>query len=67
MMDTVLNIQNITQKVDVEDVSVKSIGQRLRDMIIDQTQEKLENGNIKITLILDPKIQGVKNGKICPE
>lgn len=57
-----LEIQNVTQKLSVQDVSVKSIGRRLKDMIIDQTQEKLKNGNIKVTLILDPKIQGVKNG-----
>jgi hypothetical protein len=58
----VLEIQNVTQKSSVQDVSVKSIGQRLKSMIINQTQEKLENGNIKITLILDPKIQEVKGG-----
>lgn len=57
----VLDIQNVSQKLNIDDISMKkNIGQKLKSMIIEQTQEKLENGNLKITLILDPKITEVK-------
>lgn len=59
MNNTVLDIQNVTQKIGVDDVKIKkSLGQKLKNMIIDRKEEKLDNGNIKLTLILDPKIQG---------
>lgn len=68
MTDTVLKIQNVTQVMGVDSPTlVKRAAKRLKDMIIEQKEEKLPNGTIKLTLILDPKIQGVKNGKVCPE
>ena len=61
MTDTILNIQNVKQMNGVDDVDIKkTVSAKLKDMIIEQKQEKMDNGNIKITLILDPKIQGVK-------
>jgi hypothetical protein len=57
----VLDIQNVTQKISVDDVSMKkNVVNLIKSKIIEQTQEKLDNGNIKITFILDPKIQGGK-------
>lgn len=47
-----LDIQDVKQKINVE-----SVGKKLSSMIISNTQEKMEDGNIKIVLILDPKIQ----------
>lgn len=54
--DFVLDVHNVHQKN-----KVKTIGQKLKSMIIDRKEEKLENGNIKLTLILDPKIGELKN------
>lgn len=62
MNDTVLNIQNVTQKIDVDNTDLKkSFGQRLREKVISCTQRDLPNGNKEIVLILDPNIQGVKD------
>jgi len=60
MKDTVLEIQNVTQDISVDDVKMGEVGKKLSSMIIDKKEELLENGNIKLTLILDPKIQEVK-------
>ena len=61
MTDTILDIQNVKQMNGVDDVDIKkTVAAKLKDMIVEQKQEKMDNGNIKITLILDPKIQGVK-------
>jgi len=63
MNDTVLDIQNVTQILDVDSPELKkSFGQRLREAAGDSyKQEKLPNGDIKITLVIPAKIQGVKD------
>lgn len=58
--DIVLEIQNVTQNISVDDVKMQKVGKKLSSMIIDKKEELLENGNIKLTLILDPKVQEIK-------
>lgn len=62
MADTVLEVQNVTQVVGVD--SVKTFGQRLREKIVYQKQEEIEDGKIKITIILDPN-GGGENEQVC--
>lgn len=59
MGDTVLEIQNVTQQVQSSDVQIKAnpnFGRQLRKKIVEQKQEKLPNGLIRITIDLDPSI-----------
>ncbi len=60
MNDTVLDIQSVKQNLSID--KVKTIGKKLKSMIIDRKEEKLPNGNIRLTLILDPKIRSNDNG-----
>ena len=58
---TVLDIQNVKQKSDIEYTQKKvqtnkNFGSQLRHLIIDQKQETLPDGKIEITMVLDPKI-----------
>jgi len=62
MKDVVLDVQNVTQKIDTDDLKIKSFGQRLREAAGDSyKQEKLPNGDVKITMVIPAKIPGVKN------
>lgn len=64
MSNTVLEIQNVTQKINVDDPELKkSFGQRLREAAGDSyKQELLPNGDVKITMIIPAGAQGVKHG-----
>lgn len=55
MEDVVLDIHNVTQIMNVDDVSKK-----LKSMVVDKIIEEDEN-KVKITFILD-KNKGVENG-----
>ena len=59
----VLDIQNVSQKTNAENISVDNVSKLLRSMIIKQTQRQLEDGNIEIVLILDPKVQKINGGQ----
>ena len=62
--EVVLDIQNVTQKLDVDSPELKkSFGQRLRESATEYKQEKLPNGDIKITLVIPAKKpEDKKNG-----
>lgn len=65
MTDVILDIQNVKQTVDVQDVKVKknpNFSAQLRELIVEQKQEELPDGKIRITMILDPKIKEVNHG-----
>ena len=64
MTDTVLEIQNANQSLKLEDIKiVKNFGQRLREAAgKSYKQEKLPNGDIKITMVIPANKQEVKNG-----
>lgn len=53
-----LEIQNVTQDIGLEDVS---FAKKLSEKTIKHSQRKLPNGNIEITIELDPSIKAVKN------
>ena len=61
MTDTVLEIQNVSQNVSVDNLKVKkTFGQRLREAAGNSyKQEKLPNGDIKITMVIPENKQEV--------
>ena len=61
MTDTVLEIQNVSQNVGVDNLKVKkNFGQRLREAAGNSyKQEKLPNGDIKITMVIPENKQEV--------
>ena len=59
-MTTKLNINNVSQSVDVN-TRTKTFGQKLMEQVVEHTQEELPNGDVKITLIVKPKIKGVRD------
>lgn len=62
MSDIVLDIQNVTQKLDIENPELKkSFGRRLREAATEYKQEKLPNGDVKITLVIPAKKPEEKN------
>ena len=52
-----LEIQNATQDIGIDDVA---FARKLSKKVIKRSQKKLENGNIQITIELDPTILEVK-------
>ena len=53
-----LKIKNVVQEIGVSDVE---FARKLNKKVIRNSQKILPNGNIQITIELDPTIQGVKN------
>lgn len=58
-MDIRLDIQNVIQKPNMQYVTKTNtnFGTDLRKLVVEQTQETMPDGKIKITMVLDPSIK----------